>query len=443
MNKENFFLVIEGLDGSGKTEISRRLAHMYETKFKEKVLLTFEPHDASCAGLYIRQVLMKRIPEQQFSHLGLALAFAANRLDHYYREILPFLQGEQKIVICDRYYLSSLVYQTRDDLLVDDVMYLNRGAIKPDLTIFLNASNKVCFERMEKRAQDKELFEKKLSETRDSYKQAIEFLRTNRNEIVEEVNADKSINEVLDQVIECINTHAPNWMTLQQLLPLDYDSENNFYREDQYTSNSFFITNILKNIYEMNPIKTIDDLTSAIYFIENMIQTQLSNCDNELIISLFLEYLKQNNYELGEKYPYSDISAYELNFNLPLGLIQNGMLLISNSYQREDAIVRKVVSSSFKHLNFIIVFNPISSISFSYFESESIVTNDKTFVSPVIKRFNKDEVRKFCLNFAITHFSEEFINSIRSDEELNKYFNEYCRVNNINLFFDFPVSISA
>ena len=55
MVETNLFIVIEGLDGSGKTEISRRLTQILEQnpRYEGKVKLTFEPHDPSCAGVYI------------------------------------------------------------------------------------------------------------------------------------------------------------------------------------------------------------------------------------------------------------------------------------------------------------------------------------------------------------------------------------------------------
>jgi dTMP kinase len=127
MHTDSFFLVIEGLDGSGKTEIARRLAQVLQMTFKDKIKLTFEPHDPSCAGLFIRQVLMKKI--RKFSPRTLALAFAANRLDHCDREITPFLtQGKKRVVVCDRYYLSSLVYQTTRDISTKEVIeYASKG----------------------------------------------------------------------------------------------------------------------------------------------------------------------------------------------------------------------------------------------------------------------------------------------------------------------------
>jgi thymidylate kinase len=91
---ESFFLVLEGMDGSGKSEISRRLTEKLSTSLgAEQVLHTYEPHNDSAAGEYIRDVLGKRIT---ISARTLALAFALNRADHNERMIAPFLDGDSK-----------------------------------------------------------------------------------------------------------------------------------------------------------------------------------------------------------------------------------------------------------------------------------------------------------------------------------------------------------
>lgn len=163
-----FFIVIEGLDGSGKTEISFQLSELLKNTSNLEVKLTYEPHTTSCAGLFIRQALRHKIKNVNLKTL--ALAFATNRIDHYQREILPFLEkSENVILISDRYYLSSLVYQVNNDLdlSLEKVMEYNNSVIKPDLTLFLNASDSNCYKRMRERNEKKELFEIRLKNTRE------------------------------------------------------------------------------------------------------------------------------------------------------------------------------------------------------------------------------------------------------------------------------------
>ena len=206
----SFFLVIEGLDGSGKTEIARRLVELLRKRLanEEQVIFTYEPHDPSFGGELIRQVLRKEIA---VSPRTLALAYAANRADHLDHEIEPFLAGNQHIVVCDRYYLSSLVYQSTAELTMDYVMELNAGSRRPDLTLFLNASTETCYHRMNKRGLTRELFDERLTEMRHKYEAGIGYLRE-RDEPIVEINADGTIPDVLAEIEQVAVNHFPPWI---------------------------------------------------------------------------------------------------------------------------------------------------------------------------------------------------------------------------------------
>ena len=156
---ESFFLVLEGLDGSGKSEIARRLSDLLRDSLgADQVLQTYEPHNPSAAGDYCRDVLAKRI---QVSSRTLALAFALNRADHHERLITPFMDGgSRRVVVCDRCTMSSLVYQSTGGQTVDDVWELNKAALVPDLTLFLDADPDICYARIGARqGHERELFE--------------------------------------------------------------------------------------------------------------------------------------------------------------------------------------------------------------------------------------------------------------------------------------------
>lgn len=198
------FIVIEGLDGSGKSTAAKVLAEKLEQAFQKKVRLTYEPNDPSCGGDYIRLVLTKKIT--RFTPRVLALAFAANRLDHNDRTIKPHLEmGDNHLVISDRYYLSSLVYQSDEQFSFESVMQLNELALPPDLIFFLNVSNEVCYQRMKKRNQPQELFEVNLESTRQKYLAAIDFLRTTRQEKIIEIDGNGTVAETVDQMLNALN----------------------------------------------------------------------------------------------------------------------------------------------------------------------------------------------------------------------------------------------
>lgn len=210
MNESSFFLVFEGLDGSGKSAISDRLAaHLSEQLGDAHVLHTFEPHDPSAAGEYVRAVLKKKI---KVSTRTLALGFALNRADHNERVIAPFLEaGEQRVVICDRYWMSSLVYQSSNGLTIEDVAMLNAGARSPDLTLFLDASPETCYERMGSRGGVRELYEERLTETRQKYFSVIDWLR-GRGERIEVVDANGDFDAVFAGVTAAVRAYAPDWL---------------------------------------------------------------------------------------------------------------------------------------------------------------------------------------------------------------------------------------
>lgn len=218
MARDSYFVVIEGLDGAGKSIIARHLRDALTPAHADNVALTYEPHDPSATGAHIRKVLAKQV---KVSPLSLAYAFAHNRIDHLDKVVNPHLAaGDQRIVVCDRYLLSSLVYQSTGDLSMDDIYHLNRWARRPDLTIYLCVSPHNGYSRMRMRPNDRELFERNLSERAQKYQAGIALLRDKGERIVE-VDANGTIAEVFDAVVSALKQHGPGWMRIQPPLLFD------------------------------------------------------------------------------------------------------------------------------------------------------------------------------------------------------------------------------
>lgn len=144
--------VFEGLDGAGLTTAATLLRNYLLSKGKD-VLLTKEPTDGLIGGI-IKASLRK---EWKTDPLTLQMLFAADRAHHLVTEIEPALK-KNKIVICDRYILSSLVFGSLNTSL-DVLKQLNAHFMKPHLTIVIDTNPKLCIERMKKARHHVELFE--------------------------------------------------------------------------------------------------------------------------------------------------------------------------------------------------------------------------------------------------------------------------------------------
>jgi dTMP kinase len=127
------------------------------------VHLAHQPSDGP-VGQLIRQILAGRAATTQadgklgiVDERGMALLFAADRLDHLASQIEPRLaRGED--VILDRYTLSSLAYQGAS-VSHEFILVANRYARKPDLTLFLYVPASVALERVRSRGAKLERYE--------------------------------------------------------------------------------------------------------------------------------------------------------------------------------------------------------------------------------------------------------------------------------------------
>lgn len=140
---KGLFITIEGGDGSGKsTQIN-----LIEKYFVEKgynVVLTREP-GGTVIGEHIREIILNN-DYMEMSDITEALLYAAARAQHVEQLIKPSINKE-KIVICDRFVDSSIVYQGyARGIGIEEIENINNYAtkgLKPDLTILLDLPAKM------------------------------------------------------------------------------------------------------------------------------------------------------------------------------------------------------------------------------------------------------------------------------------------------------------
>jgi dTMP kinase len=186
------FICIEGVDGSGKTTQAKRLVRNLRSRGYDAIYTT-EPSDGKIGAL-IRDFVLSR--KSRIS-VGLeALLFAADRVDHIETDVEPLLK-QGKIVVCDRYVCSSLAYQGAAGLDLDWMDCVNRFALKPDLTLFLDVPPEVGLSRLRRKKSVMETA-KNLKNVRDVY---LILVQQNRMILLD---GNKPVGKVAERVLETV-----------------------------------------------------------------------------------------------------------------------------------------------------------------------------------------------------------------------------------------------
>lgn len=194
------FVALEGIDGSGTTTQLDRLCEALSQR-GVGCTPTREPSTGP-VGRFIRDVLTGR---DRCTKEALALAFAADRLDHLQREIEPALSRGQW-VITDRYLLSSLAYQSLE-VPLDWVRQINQHARAPDLTFFLRLPPEVAAQRRQQRGQAQERFEQEAFQQRVAarYEEVLEM----GGGPVKVIDASLSVDAITDLLLQGLAEWLP------------------------------------------------------------------------------------------------------------------------------------------------------------------------------------------------------------------------------------------
>lgn len=204
------FIVFEGIDGSGTTTQIKRLA---ETN-PELYYQTAEPTSLP-TGLFLRKMLKGEFSVDEKTN---AFLFAADRCEHIYgKEGIINQINNGKIVISDRYFFSSLAYQSIScgeefPLMVNSLFPL------PEYLFYFKIDAETALNRVNSRNGQKEIYEKldlqkKIAEQYDkvisSYEKKMNELslsdaQTQIMKIIK-IDASKSIDEVSQIINKALN----------------------------------------------------------------------------------------------------------------------------------------------------------------------------------------------------------------------------------------------
>jgi dTMP kinase len=184
------FIVLEGGEGSGKSTQAELLATRLRGEGRD-VVLTYEPGDTKL-GAQIRGMLL-HVDDPIDAHTELLLMLA-DRAEHVATVIRPALE-RGAIVVCDRYWPSTLAYQgVGRGLGVDIVEQLNRAAtqgLEPDAIVVLDVTDELATER---RAHASDRFERESGEFHHRVREAYRIWARERGWIL--LDGSGSIDDV-------------------------------------------------------------------------------------------------------------------------------------------------------------------------------------------------------------------------------------------------------
>jgi len=197
---QGLFIVIEGIDGTGKSTQSKRLAEWFRSRGRE-VVLSREPTDGPWGKKLRESATTGRLSAEEELE-----CFLNDRREHVEMSIKPAL-AEGKVVILDRYYFSTMAYQGARGFDPVEIRRRNEAfAPQPDLLLILDLSVESAHGRIGARGDTANEFEQ-----RDTLSRCSEIFLSLRDEpFTCVIDAEPSLNEVTADILSVVTAKFPD-----------------------------------------------------------------------------------------------------------------------------------------------------------------------------------------------------------------------------------------
>jgi dTMP kinase len=187
-------IVIEGIDGTGKSTQARRLGEWFESQGRE-VILSREPTDGPWGRKLRESAATGRLsPQDELEY------FLNDRRQHVAEKIAPALAAG-KVVILDRYYFSTMAYQGARGLDSLEIRRMNEAfAPVPDLLLILDLDVDAAHGRIGHRGDSANEFEK-----HDSLARCREiFLSLEDEPFARVIDSSGTLDEVTARILRAV-----------------------------------------------------------------------------------------------------------------------------------------------------------------------------------------------------------------------------------------------
>lgn len=209
---KGLYIVIEGIDGSGKTTQAKRLCEHFE-KLNIPVVCTTEPRKKNgVVGELIQKILTAKmnVPSVAFQYL-----FSAERSIHHEELIIPSLK-KGKCVVSDRSFWSAIPYGIMDKMMhegngqynynmgkvilaAQSILSMYHQFMVPNVTFYLKISVDTAVKRLKEKHDENEIYEKR--EILEKVSMGYDWLVKEFPKEFVTIDGEKSVEEVTEKII--------------------------------------------------------------------------------------------------------------------------------------------------------------------------------------------------------------------------------------------------
>lgn len=206
MVKKGHFIVVEGLEGAGKTTAINTIKR-YLASYVSELIVTREP-GGTHVGDVARRLIKDIVPDEPLDARAELLLFYAARVQLMQRVVLPALENGTW-VIADRFELSTLAYQgggrKLDASMISQLSAFCLDKFKPDLIVFLDVKPELGLQRAFARGKTDRIEQEALAFFQDVYDSYHHHIKHMDNVVV--IDAGKPISVVRRSIKAALETY--------------------------------------------------------------------------------------------------------------------------------------------------------------------------------------------------------------------------------------------
>lgn len=186
-------IVIEGIDGSGKSTCAKNLAEKLNS-INIKTIYTFEPTH-SRYGAKLREGMLSEDLDAEEE----LLLFVKDRKEHIEYMIKPALE-EGYFIILDRYFYSSIAYQGAKGIDINRIINMHKDfIIKPDIVFIFHLPIDIALNRIISKRGIADRFEN------ETYLKKVDKIFHSFNEpFIYHIDTDKDIKIINDELFNIL-----------------------------------------------------------------------------------------------------------------------------------------------------------------------------------------------------------------------------------------------